>query len=156
MLWSGSVVLIALRLLQRWQHAVKPDIGSESRFLPTPPACRNSTMPFGTENSNGMEPDGEIFLKICLFFSTECTNVTDTRHTTRFTVIAYKIDSAYGQEYWLVSVPFSGNSPPRGSDRVRVRTPCRGSDRFRPWVVGLLGSRVWFSHYFSASFQFAL
>ena len=23
---------------QRWQHAVKPDIGSESQFLPTPPA----------------------------------------------------------------------------------------------------------------------
>jgi len=42
---------------QRSQHAMKPDIGSESRFLPTPPAFdaplggfgRNIAMPFGME-----------------------------------------------------------------------------------------------------------
>ena len=36
--WSGSGVLITRGRSQRWQHAVKPDIGSESRFLSTPPA----------------------------------------------------------------------------------------------------------------------
>ena len=38
----GTVVrrrrLITLVWSQRWQHAEKPDIDSESRFLPTPPA----------------------------------------------------------------------------------------------------------------------
>jgi len=53
--WSGRVVLIIPSRLQRWQHAVKPDIGSESRFLPTPPAFplkgfpRNTATPFGME-----------------------------------------------------------------------------------------------------------
>ena len=35
---SGGTVLITLSRSQRWQHAVKPDIGRESRFLPTPRA----------------------------------------------------------------------------------------------------------------------
>jgi len=36
---SSGDVLITLGQSQLWQHAVKPpDIGSESRFLPTPPA----------------------------------------------------------------------------------------------------------------------
>ena len=41
----------------RWQHAMKPDVGRESRFLPTPPAfeasvrgpCRNIAIMFGVE-----------------------------------------------------------------------------------------------------------
>ena len=38
--WSGGVLLITPGRLQRWQHAVKPYIGSESRFLPTTSAIR--------------------------------------------------------------------------------------------------------------------
>jgi len=34
----GGAVLITPIRSQRWQHAMKPDIGSESRFVPTPPA----------------------------------------------------------------------------------------------------------------------
>ena len=57
------------------------DIGSESRFLPTPPAFdgprprgsrRNIAIPFG------VEPDGELTLNM-LFVSTEFMNVTDGR-----------------------------------------------------------------------------
>ena len=33
--WSGDVVLMTPNRSQRWQHAVKPDIDSELRFLPT-------------------------------------------------------------------------------------------------------------------------
>jgi len=36
--WSVGVVVITPGRLQPWKHAVKPDIGSESRFLPIPPA----------------------------------------------------------------------------------------------------------------------
>ena len=76
--WNGS------------QHAVKPDIGSESRFPPTPLAF---DVLVGGGYSVGILPcrlvwktrmvwlpDGEKNLKICLFVLTECTNVTD-RHT---------------------------------------------------------------------------
>jgi len=34
----GIRVLITPGRSQRWQHAVKPNIGSKSRFMPTPPA----------------------------------------------------------------------------------------------------------------------
>jgi len=80
---------------------VKPDVGSESRFLP--PAVdahdrreggggsrRNIVMPFGTEKTR-MEwlPHNEKKLKICLFVFTECTKVTDTQtHTHRQTYTA--------------------------------------------------------------------
>jgi len=48
--------------LQRWLHAVKLDIGSESRFLPTPPACDasiggsrwNIAITFGAQTYNGV------------------------------------------------------------------------------------------------------
>jgi len=75
----------------RWnasQHAVKPYIGSESRFLPTPPAFdapvrgfrRNIAMPFGVEKLEWCGyPMVKNFLKICLFVLSECTNVTDTQ-----------------------------------------------------------------------------
>ena len=56
---SGGVVLITPSRSQRWQHARKLDIGSESQFLPTTPAFdaavrgggsrRNIAMMFGTE-----------------------------------------------------------------------------------------------------------
>ena len=38
LLRSGGAVLIIPSRSQRWHHAMKPDIGSELRFLPTPPA----------------------------------------------------------------------------------------------------------------------
>jgi len=82
---SGGVVLITPSRSQRWQHAMEPDIGSESRFLSTLPAfdapvrmvlvgilpCR-----LVRKNWNGLS-DGEKILKIRLFLSTESTNVTD-------------------------------------------------------------------------------
>ena len=70
-------------------QAVKPDIGSESRFLPTPPAF---DAPLGGFPSEWFHPvwygktrmvwlsDGEKKLKTYLFVLTQCTNVTDT-HT---------------------------------------------------------------------------
>jgi len=86
----GGTVLITSSWSQRWQHEMKPDIGSKSRFLLTPPPA--SVAPFGEgavpveirhdvwyrKNQNGV--DGEKSLKICLFVLTESTNVTD-RHT---------------------------------------------------------------------------
>jgi len=70
-LWNGS------------QHAVKPDIGYESRFLPTPPAfdasseyCRDVW--YGKTRMVWL-PDGENFLKIRLFVLTQFTNVTNGR-----------------------------------------------------------------------------
>ena len=66
---------------------MKPDIGSESRFLPTPPAFdapvrgrgsrRNIVMTFGVEKLELWLPDGEEISKISLFVLTECTNMTD-------------------------------------------------------------------------------
>jgi len=50
--WSGGAVLITPGRSQRWQHAVNPDIGSESQLLPTPPrggSRRNIAVPLGTE-----------------------------------------------------------------------------------------------------------
>jgi len=67
---------------------MKPDIGSESRFLPTPRAfdvpvkgglleyCYNVW--YGKIRMVWLPEDGKK-LKICLFVLTECTNVTDTR-----------------------------------------------------------------------------
>ena len=53
---SGGTVLITPNRPQRWQHAMKLDIGSESWFLPTPHAFdapvrsdRNIAMTFSTE-----------------------------------------------------------------------------------------------------------
>ena len=48
----GGTVLITPILSQRWQHAIKPDIGSESRFLPTPPAILHPTPTFGRSRRN--------------------------------------------------------------------------------------------------------
>jgi len=85
-------------LLNASQHAVKPDIGSESRYLPTPPAlnapvgggssCRNNAMPFGVEK---LEWCGYPMVKkfLCLFVLTESMNVTDTHtHTDRHCMTA--------------------------------------------------------------------
>jgi len=46
---------------------------------------RNIAMTFGMKKLERFgKPDGEIFLKICLFISTESTNITDT-HTNKQT-----------------------------------------------------------------------
>jgi len=85
---------------ERSQHAMEPDIGSESRFLPTPPAFdvtvrgegsrRNITMPFSVEKLEWCGyPTVKKKLKMCLFVLTEFTNVTDTHcQTDRQTVTA--------------------------------------------------------------------
>ena len=67
-------------------QAVKPDIGSESRFLPTPPAFDAPVrrVPVGILLCHGKTrmawlPDGEKMLMIRLFVLAWSTNVTDTR-----------------------------------------------------------------------------
>ena len=85
--WNGS------------QHVVKPDVGSESRFLPTPPAFDALVrgVPVGMllyaiwyEKLEWCGyPVVKNFLKICLFVLTEYTNVTDTR-TDRQTDTAWR------------------------------------------------------------------
>ena len=69
-------------------QAVKRDIGSESRILPTTPAfdapfrvSRRRIIPisFGGKTRMVWLPDSEKISKISLFVLTECTNVTDTR-----------------------------------------------------------------------------
>ena len=74
-------------LVAALRAAVKPDIGSESRFLPTPPAFdapvrgegsrRNIAMPFGMEKLEWLGYPMVKKLKICLFVLTEFANVTD-------------------------------------------------------------------------------
>jgi len=69
----------------------KPDIGSESRFLPTPLAFDVPFRGFPSKCCYAVWrgktkmvwlPDGEKFLMICLFVLTGFTNVTDIhRHT---------------------------------------------------------------------------
>jgi len=65
----------------------KPDIGSESHFLPTPPAFDAPFRGFPSEYCYAVWhgktrmvwlPDGEKILMICLFVSTEFKNETDT------------------------------------------------------------------------------
>ena len=79
-------------------NAVEPDIGSESRFLPIPPAFDAPVEGFSSEYCHDVWCgktrmawllDGEIFLKICLFVLTESTNVTNTR-TDRQTDTAWR------------------------------------------------------------------
>jgi len=65
-------------------------VGSESRFLPTPPTFDAPvrgvpSLEYCYAVWRGITrvawlPDGEIFLMICLFVLTQLTNVTD-RHT---------------------------------------------------------------------------
>ena len=88
----GTVAVVHRRLC--WQHLAccsvnsrqKPDIGSESQFLPTPPAFDAPDRRFPSEYRHPVWcvktrmvwlPDGEKILKISLFVLTECTNVTD-------------------------------------------------------------------------------
>ena len=71
-------------------QAVKPDIGSESRFLPTSPAFDAPVMGRGVPSEYfyavwhgntrmAWLPNGEKFLMIRLFVLTQLTNVTDGR-----------------------------------------------------------------------------
>ena len=91
-LWYGrgppATVLITLAC-GSVNSSQKPDIGSESRFLPIPPAFdspvgggsrRNFAMAFCKKKTRMVWlPDGEKKLMICLFVLTELTNVTDTQ-----------------------------------------------------------------------------
>ena len=98
--WSVTVKGIALAAGNASQHAVKPDIGLESQFLPTPPAFDT---PLGgspseycyavwRKKTRMMDlPDCEKFLTICLLVLTQFTNVTDkqtNRHTDRHRMTA--------------------------------------------------------------------
>jgi len=68
-------------------HAVKPDIGSESRLLPAPPALDAPVKASPSEYRHdvwyeknygaAIDPIVNFFLKICIFVLTELTNVTD-------------------------------------------------------------------------------
>ena len=67
---------------------MKPDIGSESRFLPIPPAFDTPIRRLPSEYRHPIWyrksrmvwlPNGEKNLKISLFVLTECTNMTDTQ-----------------------------------------------------------------------------
>jgi len=56
----------------------KPDIGRKTRFLSQLGSPgRNIAITFGVEKQEWCGYSGENFLKICLFVSTEYTNVTD-------------------------------------------------------------------------------
>ena len=83
------------------QHAMKPDIGSESQFLPTPLAFdapvkgsrRNIAIRFRVQKLEwcGYLTVTKINLQICLFVLTEFTNMTDGRthgHTHRHRMTA--------------------------------------------------------------------
>ena len=70
-----------------YSPGLKPDIGSESRFLPTPPAFDAPLGGFSLEYCHAVWykktrmvwlTDSEKILKIYLFVLTQCTNVTDT------------------------------------------------------------------------------
>ena len=70
----------------RWQHAMKPDIGRELRFLPTPPAFDAPLRGFPSEychnvwfgkNQNGLATRRWKRLRIWLLVLTEYTNVAD-------------------------------------------------------------------------------
>jgi len=87
--WSCGVVLAGCSVdTMQWRQ-----IGSESRFLPTPPAfdasVRGGGFPleychavwYGKTRMAWLS-DGEKFLKTCLFVLTECTNVSDTQTDT--------------------------------------------------------------------------
>jgi len=71
----------------RWQHAMKPDTGRKSRFLPTPPAFYAPVRGFPSEYFQDVWcwktrmvwlPGGEKKLKVRLLVLTESTNVTQT------------------------------------------------------------------------------
>ena len=83
-----ATLLTTPGLLQRSQHALKPDIGSKSWFLPTPPAFHAPVRGFPSEHRHPVWygktrmkwlPDGEKISKKCLVILTWSTNVTDTQ-----------------------------------------------------------------------------
>ena len=78
-------------MLQRQQQAQR-DIGSESRFLPIPPAFDAPVRGFPSEYCHPIWcgktrmvwlADGDKKLKTSLFVLTQCTNVTDTHTDTQ-------------------------------------------------------------------------
>jgi len=106
---------------------VKPDIGSESRFLHTPPAFDASVRGGGLPSEYCHAvcyrktrmtclPDGEKNLKICLFVLTEFTNVSD-RHT--------HTDTAWRHRPRLHSIALQiERSPTAAQLQVTSRTKC--------------------------------
>ena len=86
-----EMVAVLHRRLRLQHLAVKPDIGSESRFLPTPPAFDAPVRGFLSEYCYAVWRgktrmawllNGENILMICLLVLTWSTNVTDTRTDT--------------------------------------------------------------------------
>jgi len=92
-----SKLLIALH-----QSSIrKPDIGRESRLLPTPPAFDAHLMGSSSEYCYAVWyektrvvhrlRDGENILKISLFVSSEYTNVTNGHRTTAYTALIHGV-----------------------------------------------------------------
>jgi len=81
-------------------NTVRPDIGSESRFLPTPPAFDAPIRGFPSEYCYAVWhgktrmvwlPNGEKILMLCLFVLTQSTNVTHTHTAWQHSIVRQKL-----------------------------------------------------------------
>ena len=122
-------------------QAVKPDIGSESRFLPTLPAfdapVRGGGLPseycyavWHRKTRMVWLPKGEKFFMICLFVLTQLTNVTDRQtdgsSSRHHLVVPRHRRSTLGCRAFSVAGPMAWNALPDD-----LRDPSLSADNFR-------------------------